>query len=263
LDARDIIFRVRVNREIASGIYHAVLEPEVDTAPKTKPGQFAMVQVREGTVPLLRRPLSYLRADAKRIEFVYRVVGAGTRMLAGASENDKLRVLGPLGNGFNESMVESRALLVAGGMGIAPVYFLAMFLRARGISNIEVVYGARTSSELLFSSEMKNAGLELRLVTDDGSAGKRAFASEEAADAMRKTVPETVFACGPYPMLQAVAVSAGRIGVPCQISVEERMACGVGACLGCAIKVGEGYQHVCCDGPVFDATDLVMVNKKI
>ena len=233
-----------------------VLESEEDTAPKTKPGQFAMAQVRQGTVPLLRRPLSYLHADAKRIEFVYRVVGTGTRMLAGAMENDELRVFGPLGNGFDESSVKSRALLVAGGMGIAPIYSLAMGLRARGVSNIEVVCGARTSSELLFIDKMKNAGLKLRLVTDDGSAGKRALASEEAADAMKKTVPETVFACGPYPMLHAVAVSANRLGVPCQVSVEERMACGVGACLGCAIRVGEGYQHVCCDGPVFNAVAL-------
>jgi len=259
LEARDITCRVRANREVSSGIYRATLEPVKGTVPDAAPGQFAMIQVKEKSGPLLRRPLSYLQAGAGRIEFLYRVVGVGTRILAQAKKNDELKVLGPLGSGFELSAVKSNALLVAGGIGIAPIYFLAMKLVERKIPKIEVVYGARTAREILFAEDLEKAGIAVRIVTDDGSAGKRALASKEAAKAMGANKPDAVFACGPYPMLRAVAESSARIGAPCQVSIEERMACGVGACMGCAVKTEQGYLHVCCDGPVFDASVLFKI----
>ena len=142
-------------------------------------------------------------------------------------------------------------------MGIAPIRFLAMTLVDRKIPDIEVVYGARTAREILFVADMEKAGIAVRIMTDDGSAGRAGLASQEASKAMNINKPDVVFACGPYPMLHAVAASAAHIGVHCQVSVEERMACGVGACLGCAVKTKEGYLHVCCDGPVFDGASFV------
>jgi len=256
LEARDITCRVRTNREVSSGIYRARLEPVKATVPDAAPGQFAMIQVKEKAGPLLRRPLSYLQAGEGRIEFLYRVVGVGTHILAQAKKKDELKVLGPLGSGFDLSPVKSSALLVAGGIGIAPIYFLAMKLVERRIPNVELVYGARTAKEILFAEDMEKTGITVRIATDDGSAGSRGLASEEAIKAMGANKPDVVFACGPYPMLHAVAESAARIGAPCRVSIEERMACGVGACMGCAVKTEQGYLHVCCDGPVFDASVL-------
>ncbi len=256
MKARDISFRVLANRELASGIYHAVLESQDGSVPEATPGQFAMVRARESSVPLLRRPMSYLEANEGRIEIAYRVVGIGTRILAEVGENGVLQVLGPLGTGFRTSMAKSKALLVAGGMGISPIFFLAKALREKGVPEVEVVYGASTSDELVFADIMEKAGVEVRRVTEDGSAGRRGMASNEVVDSMRRSAPEAIFACGPEPMLKAVAVEAKRPGIPCQVSIEARMACGVGACLGCAVKTIEGYKHTCCDGPVFDAEIL-------
>lgn len=253
----DVECMVQSNREISAGIYRLRLKSrEVAAADNAGPGRFAMIKLPEKYSFTLRRPFSYLNASGDELEFAYRVVGEGTRILSGVEPGAVLRVLGPLGNGFDVSEVKRRALLVAGGMGVAPLFFLALKLREAGVENVEMVYGVCGANELLFVPEMKEAGVAVTVTTEDGSAGCAGLASDEAARSMESNVPDVVFACGPRPMLEAVAKEAKRADVSCRVSVEEKMACGVGACLGCTVQTSRGNRRVCADGPVFDSKML-------
>jgi len=253
---RDVLFRVVGNGEEARGIRRLVLEADEENLPQPEPGQFAMVQVARPPELLLRRPLSYMKAEGSRVEFCYRVIGKGTAALSEKADGDEIKVLGPLGNGFDISAVRSSALLVAGGIGIPPLYFLAGYMMESGIPDVRLVYGARTLDELIFCDELERMGVELVRVTEDDTGPERGLASEAAARTMRRSRPDAVFACGPMPMLEAVARDALSEGLPCRVSVEERMACGVGACLGCTVETKSGYRRTCADGPVFDAEEI-------
>lgn len=256
MPSRDASFRVVSNKEEAPNIRRLVLEAKEAHLPQPVAGQFAMVQVGRPPEVFLRRPFSYMNAEGSKVEFCYRVVGKGTAALSGKAAGDEMKVLGPLGAGFDISEVKSRALLVAGGMGIPPLYFLARRLNDGGVKNIELVYGARTLGELVFSDELERMGVELVRVTEDDTGPERGLASEAASKAMGREKPDVVFACGPHAMLEAVARAARSDSLPCQVSVEERMACGVGACLGCTVETKEGYRRTCSDGPVFDAREI-------
>lgn len=251
-----MLFRAKVvsNTPAPSGIYNLVME-EPGLAELAQPGQFVNIRVSGSTAPLLRRPISIHWVDGIRVEILFQVVGQGTELLAQVRPGDTLDVQGPLGRGFQPG--EGRPVLVGGGMGIAPLGFLAQSLTGREVT---CLLGAR-NGELLGASggdRLMSLGMEVIAATDDGSLGHQGLVTELLA----KSLPENAFiyACGPKPMLRAVAGLALDKGLPCQVSLEEHMGCGVGACLGCVCKgVSAGketYKRVCINGPVFDVREV-------
>jgi dihydroorotate dehydrogenase electron transfer subunit len=239
--------------------------PEI--AAVAKPGQFVMVQTNPGMDPLLRRPFSIHQIGSDgRLQILFKVVGKGTQRLARIRAGEHLSLLGPLGNGFVVGAPET-ACLIGGGMGIAPMLFLAShFLHASGKNSQKkdslvlprVILGARNRAELEpLIRDFQDLGLEVLAATDDGSLGHHGLVT----DVLRKINLSplfTVYCCGPRPMMAAIAQLCRQESRGCQVSVETVMACGIGACLGCAVplKAG-GYAHVCSDGPVFEAEKLL------
>lgn len=233
------------------------------------PGQFVTLRLPEETEPLLRRPFSIHRVlqesnGVRGIEILYKSVGGFTRKLTHAAPGDRVDMLGPLGNGFTVSSSIQRAVLAAGGIGVAPMVFLAESLLQAGLcpSRLNVCLGGRTAADVLCQEQFQALGLSPQIATEDGSLGQKGRVTRllEKVLALNQTgQADRVYACGPMPMLHAVAELANRHESPCEVSIETLMACGVGACLGCAIKDSHhksGYGHVCIDGPVFEASRL-------
>jgi dihydroorotate dehydrogenase electron transfer subunit len=231
-----------------------------------RPGQFVMIRSAGHREPLLARPLSVFgferRAELAVLELLYRVAGNGTALLTRLGPGDPVGVLGPLGTGFSWPAAMKRALLVAGGVGVAPLAYLlrALCLEAQKEQGRETIFylGAKTAG-LLTGLDHLNSACDLRICTDDGSRGVRGLVT----DLLKKTLVDchsadtALFACGPGPMIRALGGLLASSAFPCQVSLEARMACGLGACLGCAVPVRNPdgttvYQRVCKDGPVFD-----------
>jgi len=269
------------NQSISPGFKKLALECP-DIASQARPGQFVMVKVASGYDPLLRRPFGiHRRLDSGRIEILYQVVGRGTALLADMQPGLALDVLGPLGNGFSISDDIRQAVIVGGGIGIAPLMFLTEELAAKKIA-AEVFYGASTASHLVGIEGFKSLGIKPHISTDDGTAGFKGFVSQLLENYLTSAKPQAsslkpqayVYACGPRGMLAAVANIASRYDLPCEVSLDAAMACGMGACLGCVVKgsypinrvttgdrgQGEGdkysYLRVCREGPVFAAGDI-------
>ena len=227
------------------------------------PGQFVMVRLADQLRPLLRRPFSIhnLILDGERVEgfeILYKLVGDGTRILSLSTARDHLEVLGPLGHGFSTKGNLSRIHMVAGGIGVAPFVFLTNHLIRQGISSshIKLFMGGRSADDLLCLEIFDRLGLRMQITTDDGSAGDQCLVTQPLGEALIKDSPDILFACGPIPMLREVMGIASRADIPCQVSIETMMACGMGACLGCAVErrdSKEKYLHTCMDGPVFEA----------
>lgn len=219
-----------------------------------QPGQF--VQLKCGDGLLLRRPISVCDRTERGLRLLYEVRGEGTRWLAELEEGAILNVLGPLGHGFTVAPGE-RVVLVGGGIGVFPLLYCA---RTAGRSST-VLLGYRNRAAVTLEQDFRAAAGEVAIATDDGSYGTRGFVTTLLEERLAKEPADRVLACGPEPMLKAVAATAARHQVPCEISAEARMGCGFGACLGCAIRVrgpmGGVYRHVCKDGPVFDAADIL------
>ena len=218
-------------------------------------GQFLHVSCGEGL--LLRRPISVACVVPDEPEntaaLIFEVKGEGTRWLAQRKVGDQVNVLGPLGNGFT---VEGggRYLLVGGGIGVPPLLGYAEAFH----KNTVAVLGFRSADRVILADRYQYACKGVYLCTDDGSLGRHGFVDAQVRDILEQDKSFTaILACGPKPMLKNVAKVAAEYGVPCQVSMEERMACGVGACLGCAIQMADGtMKHVCKDGPVFDAKEV-------
>lgn len=221
------------------------------------PGQFAEIRVSESTTPLLRRPFSFHKIGKDTFEILYHVVGKGTEILSKRKKGEKLDIIGPLGNGFNVAKGK-KAVLIGGGCGTAPLYALEEELKKQKIES-HFFMGATTEGLLLCRSDFADLGTKLYLSTDDGSCGEKCNVSALFSSYL-DTIPAkdiVIYSCGPKAMLRAVAEIAKEKGIPCQVSLEERMACGVGACLGCVVKTKEGNKRVCKDGPVFDSKELI------
>lgn len=222
-------------------------------AQAAKPGQFAQIYVPGRT---LRRPISICGIDraAETLRFVFQIRGEGTAQLAGMEPGETLDILAPLGSGFALGDTACKAVFVGGGIGVPPLLEAA---KAFG-GNATAIVGFRNQQSAILLEDFQKNGNRVILATDDGSAGHHGLVT----DCMADLEFDAVFACGPSPMLKAVSKIARERGVPCQISLEERMACGIGACLGCAVKLRrengeEYYGHVCKDGPVFDYQKVV------
>ena len=218
-------------------------------------GQFLHVACGEGN--LLRRPISVALTLAEEPEntaaLIFEVKGDGTRWLSERKVGDMVDVLGPLGNGFDVEQ-RGRYLLVGGGIGTPPLLGYAEAFRQNAVA----VLGFRSADRVILADRYRECCKEVHLCTDDGSAGRHGFVDAQVKDILEKDKNFTaILACGPKPMLRSVAKVAAEYGVPCQVSMEERMACGVGACLGCAIQMADGtMKHVCKDGPVFNAEEV-------
>lgn len=232
-----------------------------EIAKEAKPGQFLEIRVINNIEPLLRRPISIYNADENKgeIEFIFQIKGKGTNILAERKEGEELDIIGPLGHGtFNLNNYKNIAI-IGGGIGIFPLHELSKRAKNAGI-NSKIYIGFRNKELVILENEFKEVCEELILTTDDGSYAKNGFAINYLKEDIKKNKPDCIYACGPLPMLKAVQALAKEENIPCQISLEERMACGIGVCLGCAVKyVGKdevNYKHVCKNGPVFDATDV-------
>lgn len=237
-----------------------------DLAHGGRPGQFVMVRcAEEGSYdPLLRRPLALHRIDPAQgqVDLLVRVVGRGTAWLAVRGVGDLLDVFGPLGQGFSLDRRTHNLLLVAGGIGIAPLLAAAEEGLAKGCA-VTLVLGARTQGEL-YPPGLIPPLVEVHVATDDGSCGRHCLATDVLSDPELGLLSwaDQLLACGPRPMLAALAkaVRAGRLRSRAgfaQVSLEEFMACGVGVCLGCVVRTRKGQQRVCQEGPVFDVRDIV------
>ncbi|MGC9196567.1 MAG: dihydroorotate dehydrogenase electron transfer subunit [Syntrophobacteraceae bacterium] len=237
-----------------------------------RPGQFVMLRVREGTDPLLRRPFSFSRIYASQgdFEILFRLVGRGTMLLAGLPAGSSLSLVGPLGNGF-ELPADPRAPLafIAGGIGIAPLLeLIAQVICARGqksAGELHLFYGARSALELLPEEELRIAGLQSHFSTDDGSFGYKGRITRMFEDVLVEGAfrPLQIYSCGPLAMQYNVAKWALANDTLSQLSLESLMACGIGACLGCALPAPtpkepgeERFVHVCEDGPIFSAGSI-------
>jgi dihydroorotate dehydrogenase electron transfer subunit len=195
------------------------------------------------------------RPGGADVEILYKVVGRGTALLADATPGQRIDVVGPLGRPFGMPAADERAVIVAGGTGIASVYELAVRLAADG--DVVVLLGARSAEDLMAEADFAELDVELRVATEDGSAGTRGLVTRLLEPALEGGKPARVYACGPTAMMRAVASLAAGRGRPCVVSLENPMACGFGVCLGCAApRVGGGFSLVCRDGPTFDAATV-------
>jgi dihydroorotate dehydrogenase electron transfer subunit len=213
------------------------------------PGQFVHVKCGEGT--LLRRPISICDARQDTLRIVFEVRGRGTEWLSRRQAGEKLDLLGPLGHGFDLS--GERLLLVGGGIGTPPLLYAAR--TAPG--EVHAFLGFRNSSRVTLLDDFQQAAHSVTVATEDGSRGLHGLITRYVEDALKQERYCALLACGPRPMLRGLAALAAEHGIPCQVSLEERMGCGVGACLVCACKMSDGrYRHVCSHGPVFDAAEV-------
>jgi dihydroorotate dehydrogenase electron transfer subunit len=254
------------HRQINATCYLLALGVSGDYA-RARPGQFVMLRVSKGVAPLLRRPFSihrrYRQTDGRWvIEILYKVVGEGTGLLSQWRPGQRLGVLGPLGRGFNTAMPLDRVYMVAGGIGVAPMRFLSDVLAASDRSpRLRLFLGAQTDDDLLCVEDFIELGVTVTVTTDDGSAGNQCLVTDPFEQAVRQRAPDMVYACGPVAMLRCATGVADALGIACEVSVEALMACGMGACLGCAVAATDpagGYLHACRDGPVFPSGAVVL-----
>ena len=231
-----------------------------EVAENAKPGQFIEIKVADNTEQFLRRPISIYDVDKEKgeIEFIFQIKGKGTQILATKKVGDEIDLLGPLGYGTFEIEDYKKVSIIGGGIGTFPLYYLTKALK--GKADTTVYIGFRNKELVTLEKEFEEISNKLVLTTDDEKKKKKGYAIEFLKEDAKKEKPDMIFACGPLPMLRAVREFAIENNIPCQISLEERMGCGIGACLGCAVKVISGeterYGHVCKEGPVFLANEV-------
>jgi dihydroorotate dehydrogenase electron transfer subunit len=258
--------RVVENRALGNG-YFALRLGGCEPLATSRPGQFIMLRGDWGRDPLLPRPMSLMSVTQEgRADLLAKAVGHGTRLLEASPAGTRVSVLGPLGNGFPETSQATLDLLVAGGVGMPPLFMQAEHASRCGlVQNCEMLYGGRSAGDLLFLAEMRALGLSSHFATEDGSVGRRGRVTSlleariEHHRGGNPNQPLRILACGPKEMLWAVARIAERLAIECFLSLEEQMACGIGVCLGCAVAArSRPYRYTCSEGPVFPASDLII-----
>jgi len=254
---RPLLERVEVlrNERVAPGVGLVVLRaPRV--AASVRPGQFVHLRVSTGSDAILRRPFSIHRAYGEDVEILYQVLGRGTHEMATAGRGAAMDMVGPLGRGWRVPEPAAHVLLVAGGLGAAPLGMLAERLAVRGVA-VSVALGAPTAERLMARDLFERVARRVAVSTDDGSTGIRGHVTVVAEKLIEADSPDLVCACGPEVMSRSVAALADAAGVRCQVSLERLMACGIGACLSCVVTTVHGRKRACVDGPVFDAREVV------
>lgn len=251
------------NEQVGPRLHLMVLRaPEI--AEKVKPGQFVHVKIPRMEDHILRRPFSIYAADpaAGTVDILYQVVGYGSDHMTTLEPGLVAEMIGPVGHGWAAPEGTKKALLVAGGVGAAPLFMLAEQLRAEGVE-LDVVLGAQTEAALVCRCRYEDMLGECPdCATDDGSYGRAGFCTSLVQEALEAAASagaqyDYLAVCGPEPLMKIVAGMAADAGVYCQISMEKRMACGVGACLSCVVDTVNGKKRSCVDGPVFEANEVV------
>ena len=238
------IFNILSNEALTDSVYKMALSG--DTSAITAAGQFVNIQL-EGK--FLRRPISVCDYDNETLTIVYKVVGKGTEQMSAMTAGEKLDILTGLGNGYDLSLSGDKPVLLGGGVGVPPMYNLAKKLLAQG-KDVTVILGFNTKSEVFYEEEFKALGCKVIVATADGSHGVKGFATTPLAE-----LDYTYFyTCGPEPMLKAVYKATNTSG---QLSFEERMGCGFGACMGCSCKTLTGYKRICKEGPVMKKEEIL------
>lgn len=237
------LFQIVSNQALTDSVYKMILSG--DTSAITAPGQFVNIQL---TGKFLRRPISVCDYDETTLTIIYKVVGAGTEQMSAMKPGEMLDILTGLGNGYDLSLAGDRPVLLGGGVGVPPMYNLAKKLIAMG-KEVSVILGFNTAGEIFYEQEFKALGCKTCVTTVDGSYGKKGFVTD--------ALPENYtyfYTCGPEPMLKAVYRATATSG---QMSFEERMGCGFGACMGCSCKTLTGYKRICKDGPVMKKEEIL------
>lgn len=254
-------------RIISAETFLLDLSLPVDDSFRIAPGQFFMIKTGPGYDPLLRRPFSVFSLGRmmdgmhRRISILFRAVGRGTDLMATWSCGHAVDMVGPLGRGYTVPEGLRSVALIAGGLGIASLFALAEWiLQRRRRPEVWVYLGGKSKRQILAKATLERMGARVRVTTDDGSMGTQGLVSdrwESLAHRLAEHGKSAVYACGPLEMLAAVARITAELSLPCQVSLEARMACGMGSCLGCAVRTKDGgYKMVCKDGPVFDARQI-------
>jgi len=256
-----IIANQRISKE-----YFKITLRSLKIASWAHPGEFIEIKIADSYTPLLRRPFSLHRVRDNKIEILYQVVGKGSEILSQKKAGKYLDVIGPLGSGFTYQAASRKpqaAILVAGGMGVAPLLFLSEQIARLKTKNQElkttILIGVKTKSQILCEKEFKKLGCTVKISTDDGSRGFRGKVTGLLKNLL-STVDcrlSTVYACGPRLMLKEISAISKQYKIPAQVSLEEHMACGIGVCLGCVVKTKNGFQRVCKEGPVFNAQEII------
>ena len=238
-------------QELYDQVFQLVVKaPEV--AALAEAGQFVQLRILNSSC-LLRRPVGIAAADKEKgtVAFIYRVVGKGTKAISELKAGDTINVLGPLGNGFDT--IAKKPLIVGGGMGLSPVLFYAAVMQGKA----DVLMGGKTAGELFWQDLFTGKVQEIFCTTDDGSLGTKGFTTTLLPELLEKKDYDLVVACGPEIMMKGIAKIAKEHGLRCQVSLEKRMGCGLGACLSCSIDTTDGKRKkVCKDGPVFEAREV-------
>ncbi len=240
------IYEIKANEPLTADVHRMILEG--DTQWIDRPGQFVNIEL-DGFY--LRRPISICDYDDRTITLIYKVVGSGTEVMSRMTAGAKLDLLTGLGNGFDPAVECRRPLLVGGGVGVPPLYRLAKELSARG-REVTVALGFNTAAEIFYEDEFRTLGAKVFVSTADGSKGTKGFVT----DAIRENAVEFdyFYACGPTPMLRALCECCEQNG---ELSFEERMGCGFGACMGCSCKTHAGNKRICKDGPVMKREEII------
>jgi len=267
-----IIYNIKVKilstEEVAPNIFLMKLSAPI-VAQDALPGQFIHIKCSKNNYPLLRRPISIHRIDKKKgeIHILFQVKGEGTKLLTQRTVGDYLDIMGPIGNGFTIYPESKKILIIGGGIGVAPLFALAEKLLT-GAKEVRVLIGASKKEMVINEKSIKKLGVKVEVATDDGSYMYKGLVT----DLLEKTIKEgwladQIFSCGPKLMLRKVADIASKFNTHCQVSLEERMGCGIGACMTCVCKIKikeqqtdkEDYQYkrVCIDGPIFEANEVI------
>ena len=252
-----LTYRIRSMEQLTAAAWSMVIECP-DVAAKAVPGQFVDLLPDGGFT--LRRPISICGIDknAGTLRIVFEVRGKGTKALSELRAGDTVNMLAPLGHGFTLPDQDARVILVGGGIGTPPMLPLAQYSGAKAV----VISGFRNQDAVILQDDFAAAGAKTILCTDDGSAGRFGLVTLPLEEEIKAEKPALICACGPLPMLKATAALAEAYEIPCQVSLEERMGCGIGACLVCACRTkdangDEQYTHVCKNGPVFNAQEVI------
>ncbi len=258
----DFSCEIRKNESLKGGYFRAVFEAP-GIAAKARGGQFVHVKIPTMRDRILRRPFSISDADpaSGALTVVYKVVGCGTGELSALRPGEVCNIMGPLGNAYTAPGADTFPILVAGGYGSAALYLVAKNSPKKGI----LLMGARSREDLILTDEFEKLGYEVRIATNDGSVGHKGFVTELLKDALSGHSPEkcVVYGCGPTPMLLALGTQTLALGVEAELSLDQHMCCGVGACFACVVKVkdssspdGWRYSRSCKEGPVYNAREV-------
>lgn len=245
--------------ELTPSLFRLTLESEYITE-KAKPGQFVNIKCCEGINALLRRPISICSVNREQglFDIVFEIRGTGTEFLSMKKPGDRVDIIGPLGNSFDISKDNLKIAVVGGGIGVFPLLFL---LKEAKHAQKSAFLGFRSTENAVLLEEFRKETENLYLSTDDGSLGNKGFITEILEQKLTENSYDIIYSCGPTVMMKKAAQAAQRYGIGCQVSLEQRMGCGIGACLVCACKTrkddGWQYSHVCSDGPVFWSTKVI------